>query len=203
MAVPSTGLAQRLRVVVNTWGTTEAERQRHYPCDDIVPGAHDELWRGITIQAGAAVVFRWLCQLRAAPYSYDSIDNLGRRSPQQLIPGLERLVRGQRVMTIFELVDFARDEHITIEARLFTDGSRHSSAMSYCVVPINPNATRLLVKLSLRYPPLLRKGAAGWLFRRALAWGDLLMIRRQLLNFKHLAERDQAARAAGAMGEPA
>jgi hypothetical protein len=29
----------------------------------------------------------------------------------------------------------------------------------------------------------------GWLLRRILPWGDLVMMRRQFLNFKELAEQ--------------
>jgi hypothetical protein len=36
-------------------------------------------------------------------------------------------------------------------------------------------------------------GAAGWIERLALPWGDLIMMRRQLLNFKALAERGYPA----------
>jgi hypothetical protein len=53
------------------WGSTAAERSASYPCEDFVPGADLELFRAIDISAPVAVVFRWLCQLRAAPYSYD------------------------------------------------------------------------------------------------------------------------------------
>jgi len=51
-------------------------------------------------------MFRWLCQWKVAPNSYDLVDNFGCRSPKELPPGVERLARGQRVMTIFEIADF-------------------------------------------------------------------------------------------------
>ena len=62
-------------------------------------------------------MFRWLCQLRVAPYSYDWLDNFGRRSPRTLTPGLDALEVGQRVMTIFELLEFDADSHLTIRTR--------------------------------------------------------------------------------------
>ena len=86
----------------------------------------------MTVNAPPSVVFRWLCQLKLAPYSYDLIDNRGRRSPQHLVPGVDQLVVGERVL-IFELASFARDEHLTLVVRrhpVFGD-----VAISYVVAP--------------------------------------------------------------------
>ena len=75
--------------------------------------SHDAaLFRGVTVAASTTVLFRWLCQIRIAPYSYDWLDNGGRRSPPTLTPGLDVLVKGQRVMTIFDLVAFEPDRSI-------------------------------------------------------------------------------------------
>ena len=68
---------RRLRTLGDTWGTTEDERAAAYPVDDVLPDAEQWLFRGIDVAAPAALTFRWLCQLRAAPYSYDWIDNWG------------------------------------------------------------------------------------------------------------------------------
>src|SRR6266851_78092 len=55
----------------HTWGTTSTERQLVFPCDRIISNPDDSLFRGVTIDASPAIVYRWLCQMRAAPYSYD------------------------------------------------------------------------------------------------------------------------------------
>ena len=107
----------RLRDLAWHWGTTPDERARPFPCDALLPGFDVALYRGVTVRAPAPVVFRWLCQLRVAPYSYDWLDNLGRRSPRTLTPGAERLELGQRVMGIFELVGFEPDRHLTLRLR--------------------------------------------------------------------------------------
>jgi hypothetical protein len=90
-------------------------------------------------------------------------------------------------MTIFELVDFALDSHLTIRIKhgdaafqIFGD-----IAGSYLIVPKDPQTCRLLVKLLVQYPAGLR----GWVMRALLPWGDLVMMRRQLLNLKSLAEQ--------------
>jgi hypothetical protein len=77
--------------------------------------------------------------MRIAPYSYDWIDNFGRQSPRKLSSELDELSVGQDVMTIFELVDFRRDHHLTIRVkrnrfalRMFGD-----VAVSYIIVPKN------------------------------------------------------------------
>jgi hypothetical protein len=152
---PAQAVATKVRVdyeamtITNTWGTSPEERRRSYPCDRLINQPEDSLYRGVTINASPKTVFRWLCQMRVAPYSYDWIDNCGHQSPPELTPGLEDLALGQGVMEIFELVDFARDQHITLRIkpnskalRLFGD-----IAGSYCVVASDTGSCRLLVKL--------------------------------------------------------
>ena len=173
-----TGCIDTLR----NWGTTPDERRAHFPCDDVLPDHSDAYFRGVTVHVGAPVVFRWLCQLRVAPYSYDWIDNFGRQSPRRLTPGLEQLAIGQPVMGIFDLVAFERDRHLTL--RLRTPGVFPPLAVSYVVVPVAPRQCRLLVKLAIGSRP----SVVGRMAKLVLLPGDWIMMRRQLLNLKELAE---------------
>src|SRR2546425_9703943 len=97
--------------VAATWGTQPSERALPFPCDDYVDRPDAVYYRGITVQAPPASLFRWLCQLRAAPYSYDWIDNGGRRRPQTLTPRLDDLPVGQSGMRIFPLAAVAPGRH--------------------------------------------------------------------------------------------
>lgn len=167
--------------VPNVWGATAAEVAAVYPCDRLVDGDARTCVRAVTVRAAPEIVFRWLCQLKLAPYSYDLLDNGGRRSPPALTPGADDLEAGQRVMRIFELVEFAPGDHLTLRmdspraVRLFG-----SIAVSYVVRPEGDGASRLIAKL------VIPGGAA--IPRWALAWGDLVMMRRQLLNLARLSE---------------
>lgn len=166
---------------VDHWGSTPEERRHHYPCDDVLPEPEQVLFRAVTVDAPAPVVFRWLCQMKLAPYSYDFLDNWGRQSPRHLVAGVDQLVVGERVL-IFELASFAVDEHLTLRLRrhrLFGD-----VGISYVVRPDGPRASRLVVKL-VAVPA---RGPIGAVMRHLLPAGDLVMMRRQLLNFKALAE---------------
>lgn len=156
-----------------TWGSTPEERARTYPAADLVPG--HLLYRAVDVDAPAATTFRWLCQLRVAPYSYDLVDNFGRRSPSALTPGLEQLAVGLRFMTIFELAAFEPDRSITLVLR---KGSRlfGQLAVTYDVRPHGPESSRLLAVLSVTRP------------NPVLIWGDLVMMRKQLLTLARLAE---------------
>ena len=72
-------------MIGDRWGVTASEMARPYPCDDFVVSPALQAWRGVRVEAPAAAVWPWVAQVRLAPYSYDWIDNLGRRSPRQLI----------------------------------------------------------------------------------------------------------------------
>ena len=173
--------------ISETWGTEPQERSLAFPCDDLIPQPEATLYRGVTIETSPEIVFRWLCQMRAAPYSYDWIDNFGKRSPRELSPGLDSLAIGQEVMRIFNLVGFEQGHHLTLRLKPGSNAAKTFGdiGVSYFIVPTIGNSCRLLVKLVARYPP----GIKGKIMRTLLPWGDLVMMRRQLLNFKHLAER--------------
>jgi hypothetical protein len=168
--------------VVREWGSTAAERAEALPCDRFLPDADEVVHRAVDAAAPPAVVFRRLCQLRVAPYSYDLLDNLGRRSPRELIPGLERLEVGQRFAHIFTLVDVEPDRSITIRTtrRMFGD-----VVVTYAV-RAGAAGCRLLVRLRVRH----RRDPLGALWRVVLPPGDLLMMRKQLRTFAALAEED-------------
>ncbi len=171
------------------WGATPAERTIALPCDELLPDAPLWLHRAIDIDAPPATVFTWLCQLRLAPYSYDLLDNFARRSPRELTPGLEELSPGQRFMSIFRLVSFMPGEQITLRAK--------RTAVTYAALP-GAGKTRLLARVLLDAPgPAPLAALTG----RALALGDLVMMRKQLLTLKGLAERD-AGRATQERSQP-
>jgi hypothetical protein len=153
--------------MIRTWGSTPQERALEFACDRLVADPHDALFRAVTVDASPTVLFRWLCQLRAAPYSYDWIDNLGRRSPRHLTPGLDRLEAGQRIMTVFRLAAFEPARHITAVLK-------------------GPGL--LFGGLAVAYP----RTPIGLAVRALLPPGDLVMMRKQLLTLKELAERDAA-----------
>ena len=153
------------------WGVRPRERTACLPCDALRPhGVQAD--RAINIAAPPSIVFGWLCQLRVAPYSYDILDNLGRRSPRERDPELVRLEVGQRFMAMFALRSVVDGEQITLQAK--------GVAVTYRVRPEGTGA-RLHVRVLFGGPRLPA---------RALAMGDLVMMRKQLLTLKSLAERE-------------
>ena len=177
----------RLRDVGWHWGSTPEERARSYPCDSVLPDHDraDSMFRAVTVRAPAPVLFRWLCQLRAAPYSYDWLDNWGRRSPRALTPGLDELALGQRVMGLFEVAAFERDRQLTL--RLRRPGIFPPLAVTYALSPVDTGRCRLVAKLVVRGRP----GLWDRIGRRVFPWLDLVMMRKQLLTLKRLAERER------------
>lgn len=154
------------------------------------PGREVCLTRSVRVDAPAPVVFGWLGQLRAAPYSYDLIDNYGQRSPDTMTRTDEIRV-GQTFARIFTLTSFEADRQITLE---LTDpgGLRLFGPLTlvYRAIPEGDGTVTVL-----RCDLLLPRPTTGVESLRLtlLAWGDLVMMRRQLLNFRRLSERTAAA----------
>jgi hypothetical protein len=176
---------------VNDWGSTPAERAERFGCDRCIEGPDAVMFRAVDVAAPSHLVFRWLCQLRVAPYSYDFLDNGGRRSPRTLTPGLDRLEVGQRVATIFRLAAFEPGRSITLYSATPYFGK---VAITYATIPVGTDRSRLVAKLLMGR----RSSPFGAFMRVILPPGDLVMMRRQLLNLRDLAERDARAATAPA-----
>jgi hypothetical protein len=168
-----------------------------FPCDHYIDGSDEAYFRAIDVKAPAQMLFQWLCQLKVGSYSYDWIDHMERiffkvqesipthPSPKQLLPGVENLTLGQKVMGIFKLVEFEQNRHLTI----VMDDKRARAifgdiAASYVILPLTLNTCRLVLKGHIRYP---RNRFWSWI-RWVLPWGDLLMMRKQFLRLKDLTE---------------
>ena len=140
--------------------------------------------RAISVAAPVEVIWRWLCQIAVAPYSYDWIDNRGRRSPRSSRPAPTG----------------------SSSARRWPWSSGWSPSRTATSGPASPTprGERLFGPVAMTYaaePDGAGPGSsAGWRSPRtargrrakayALAWGDLVMMRKQFLTLKELAERD-------------
>ena len=162
-------------VIGDRWGVTPAEVERHYPCDDMVASPELQAWRGVTVHAAPDRVWPWVAQIRLAPYSYDWIDNLGRRSPQDI----HDLPEPQVGEPFTAVGGRPQGRIVSVHVGEEFTGRIMGAVVSYVLVP-EGDTTRLLMKLVM---------AGARLFAPALSLGDLVMARRQLLNLKRLAER--------------
>ena len=85
---------------------------------------------------------------------------------------------------MFRLVDFAIDDHLTLQV----EGSSWIGPLRVTYrVRERHRGTRLAVKLSVVH----RLGALGSVLLRVGAIGDWIMMRKQLLTLKQYAERTQ------------
>lgn len=165
-----------------SWGATEDERRADYPCAALVPDPALRMICAVDVGAPAATTFRWVCQLRLAPYSYDLIDNHGRRSPRSVTPGADDLTVGAPFLMIFEIDGRARGREVTGVGRPGPVRRFGPMACTYRVDERGEHRSRLVGRLDLT--------ARGRVLDSALAWGDLVMMRRQLRNLAALATRD-------------
>lgn len=176
-----------MRSPARNWGASDAEVAETYPCDTLVSAPTDRLFRAVTVAADAEMVFRWVCQVKVAPYSYDLIDNRGRRSPQELTPGADNLAVGQRFAVVFTIADYVEGNEITAVTTARGQRLFGRVALTYRVTRLDSHTSRLVVCLVLPYRSAWRR-----VRHEALACGDLVMMRKQLLNLKSLAESTAA-----------
>lgn len=157
------------------WGVDDDETARRYACDAFVTSPAVAAWRGVSVAAPPETVWPWVTQIRVAPYSYDWVDNLGRRSPRTLL-GLAEPVVGEGFTAC---AGRPVGRVVAVEPGRSLTGFILGAYMTYDVLPVPGGSTRLLLKIVMETS---RPVAA------LVTLGDLVMARRQLLTWKSLAE---------------
>jgi hypothetical protein len=175
---------------------TNDERARALPGDDLIRDAIGSLTHAITIHRPPLDVWPWLAQMgagaRAGWYSYDWIDNGGRRSDERLRPELQSIAVG----TLFPAVPNETGAFHVLqidEGRSLVLGWRPAPGVSplmtwaFVLRSADPHGTRLVVRArgardysfyglpALRGLPLIRVG-------------HFVMQRRQLLGIAQRTE---------------
>lgn len=175
------------------WGSTEEEARRAMPGDEVVQHPSFDATRAVTIAAPRDCIYPWLVQIgvgRAGWYSYDLLDNLGRRSAEVILPEHQRLNIGDIVPMSpdgrqgMKVLDYHPDEWL-----LWWDGAGNST----WVWGLHPQegTTRLVTRVRMRY----HWSSPTILFALLVEFFDLIMMRKALLGIKRRAETASAAHA--------
>jgi hypothetical protein len=165
-------------VIGDRWGVTDDEVARPFPCDRWVTSPTLVAWRGVSVHASSSDLWPWVVQVRLAPYSYDWVDNLGHRSPRTLV-GLPDPAVGD---PFTRAAGISLGRVLSVEASYQLTARIAGAVISYVLEQQSGLArTRLLMKVMSEVARPLAP---------LLSVGDLIMARRQLLNWKMLAEAD-------------
>ena len=146
--------------------------------------------RAITISAPPAEVFPWIRQMgfgRAGWYSYDIVDNLGRRSAKTIKPQWQEVHTGDAIPG--GPIDFYADLVNAPRTLVMSLRGQGRIAKRICFslayeLHDHPTGTRLVARVRARTNLPL----GGLMARYLLGPGDGIMLRKQLRNIARRAE---------------
>jgi hypothetical protein len=173
-------------VILQHWGATPDEIAGPVVGDDLCPDARVVATRCITLPAPPADVFPWIRQMgfgRAGWYSYDWLDNLGRRSAHTVHPEWQDVHSGSAVPG--GPIDF--DAVIVEPPRAFVlrvgPGGRMDGRLCFTLaydLRDDPAGTRLVTRMRSR----VSVPGGAFVDRFVLGPGDGIMVRKQLLSLQ-------------------
>lgn len=176
--------------MLRNWGSTPDEIASALPGDELCPDARIIATRSISLAAPPDQVFPWLRQMgfgRAGWYSYDLLDNLGRRSARRIVDEWQDVSAGDSIPggpVRFEaaIVDPPHSFVLRLDARGRV-GRRIGFTLAYDLRPVE-GGTRLVTRARARID--LPGGVL--LERLFLEPGDGIMVRKQLLTLARRVE---------------
>ncbi len=162
--------------------------------DDILANARSQLTHAVTIAAPPADVWPWLVQMgcrRAGWYSWDRLDNAGKRSAERIIPELQHLAVGDVLpwrpdgAQGFEVLRILPERALVVRG----GGPDFDGTWAFVLEPLGADRTRLVTRYRAAFPPSARMTWKLPMMRAVHAF----MERKQLRTIKHHAEHMHAA----------
>lgn len=171
------------------WGSTPDEVASTMPGDELLPHAHLEATRAISIAAPPEDVWPWIVQIgfrRAGFYSYDLIDNLNVPSADHIVPEFQDIHVGDWVAMAEPVTDTTAFKVAGFEPNRWLLWHKPDSTWAWRFEPMPGGGTRLVTRLKQRYDLARPLPALGSMF--LMEWGDFPMMRRLLYGVRARAE---------------
>lgn len=172
------------------WGASPAEITGSMAGDDLIANPALNATRSISISSPPEQVFPWLKQMgfgRAGWYSYDLLDNLGRRSADRINPAWQDLNSGDIVpggpINFTALIVEPPHTLVLVLGSPTRTPRRIDFTLSYRLDRV-AETTRLVTRVRSQ----IRAPGGRLIAHRLLGPGDGFMLRRQLRTLKARAE---------------
>ena len=165
------------------WGATDEEIKRSMPGDEIVGKPSFNATRAVTVNAPAP----WIVQMgvtRAGWYSYDLLDNLGRRSAESILPEHQKTKVGDLIPMSPDrkqgewVKDFKNNEWM-----LWWD-QKGDNSWVWGIYSDGKAHFRLVTRVRVKY----RWFSPAIPFNLIIEFFDILMMRKSMLGIKRRAE---------------
>lgn len=183
-------------MILQHWGATDDEIAGQVAGDAHVSDAGLIATRSITVDGPPASVFPWLVQMglgRAGWYSYDWLDNLGRRSADRIHPEWQDVAPGDAIPggPIHFEATIVDAPHAFVLSFGHPGVLRHSVdfTLAFELRPVPHGRTRIVSRVRSTIGGPFGRFIERWI----LGPGDGVMVRRQLLNLASRVEQASAS----------
>ena len=169
------------------WGATDDEIRRSMPGDEIVGKPSFNATRALTINAPAENIYPWIVQMgvtRAGWYSYDLLDNLGRKSA-------ERVMAEHQSIKVGDVIPLSPDGKQGMWVKEFSKNKsmlwwdkKGDCSWVWQIYADGENRSRLVTRVRTKY----RWFSPAVAFNLLIEFFDILMMRKCMLGIRRRAE---------------
>ncbi|HET7153554.1 MAG TPA: hypothetical protein VFJ29_07280 [Candidatus Kapabacteria bacterium] len=173
---------------------TREEEARVLPGDEFIPEPVGVVTNAITIKCTPHEVWQWLIQMgggRAGWYSYDFIDNGGKRSAERIVPELQHVEIGMLFPGVpgetdgFFLIAYKPEQYLILSGP--TVEGPYLTTWAFILRPTGEGHTRLIVRARASKEYHLF-GMPEWLVKKLVPAIHSFMERKQLLGIARRAK---------------